>query len=112
MQHERRQRGKRGQGERERAAERQPDGDRHRLEHPPLDPFQRQERHVDQQDDRERERDRPGGALHRGRDLGGDLVARGDASGGDADERELEHDDRAVDQQAEVDGAQRHQVSR
>ena len=35
-----------------------------------------------------------------------------DRSGGDAHERELQHDDRAVDQQAEVDRAERHQVPR
>ena len=100
----------RRQREDERAAERHGDRDRHRLEHAPLGAFERHQRQVHEQDDGDGEAHRLGRLPHRLGDDVGDLLARWSSSL-ERGHRRLEHDDGAVDEQTEVDGAERHEVA-
>ncbi len=93
----------------ERPEERARHRQRHGPEHLALDALEREQRDVDEHDDRHREGH---GARHALRDLAvgaGAGVAHELTAGGERHHRLQDHD-RAVDEEAEVDGAERHEI--
>ena len=86
------------------------DGQRHRPEQLPLDPLERQDRQVDDHDDELAEHRRPPD-LDRGVADDVEPATRPARPRAEAPRRVLDHDDRAVDDQAEVDGAEAHQAA-
>ncbi|OQC39631.1 MAG: hypothetical protein BWX64_01605 [Acidobacteria bacterium ADurb.Bin051] len=104
----------RHQGERrhQRGREREDHRERHRPEHLPLHPAQREDRQVDEDDDADRDDHRAGDLVGRRADLlqvrdaglPPPLVERADDV--------LDHHHRAVDDEAEVDRPEAHQVAR
>ena len=107
--------GHHGQRQDERAEQREEDGPRHRMKQLPLDPAQREDREVDDCDDRLAE---DAGAAYFDRRvlddgqpfLGRQVVLPGGTRLAEPPDRVLHDDDCAVDDQAEVDGAEAHQV--
>ena len=84
------------------------DGDRHRVEELALDALERQDGHIDQHDDEQAEGDR---LDHLGRRVEEERQPRAPVLL-QPPQGVLDHHDGAVDEQAEVDGAQAHQARR
>ena len=90
---------------------------RHRLEQLTLDPAEAQHRHIDQSDDRDAEEGRPRDHLRRMRDDVAAVVRRQRpalflATHGHQSQAVLDHHDRAIDDQPEVERAKAHQIAR
>nr|WP_293270617.1 hypothetical protein [Nannocystis sp.] len=98
------------QGVDERPEQGEGHGGGHRPEHAALHALEAEQGHVDQHDDGDRKGDRADDALDRA-DVGLDALVGAELLADVAGEQGLEHDDRAVDEEAEVDGAERHEVA-
>ena len=101
--------------EEQRTGERKHHGDGHRVEHLPLDARQREDRHVDDGDDDHAEEHRGADLLARGEHhlralLLGKRAPQGVLTCAEPTDDVLHDDHRAVDDQAEIDGAEAHQV--
>jgi hypothetical protein len=99
-----------GQGKQHRSRQRENDGPRHRPKHPAFRTGQGQDRQVNDDDDADREGHWPAD-LDRSSTDDVDDGRRTLASSGKAPNDVFDHDDRAVDDQSEVDCAQAHQVA-
>ena len=105
-----------GQRRDERPAESEQHRDRHRLEHLPLDPSEREDRDIDEDDDRlAKQGGAPdverGAEYHVGRLAVGHRTAAAASRRREVHDRVLHDDDRPVDDDAEVDRAEAHQVA-
>ncbi|MET3785105.1 hypothetical protein ABIC24_002732 [Methylobacterium radiotolerans] len=96
-------------GDDERARQGQDHGQRHRHEHLAGHALQREDRHVDQDDDRHREHH---GLGHLGGGVADQVRGRAVRALAAGAQDVLDHHHRAVDDQAEIDGAEAHQVAR